>query len=220
MEWEAWLSHRPTLLLARIFLGKSGKEDTLGLTLIQISNITTYFMLSSRLPSPGGKDATYKGYSCNLTFPGIPQEHSRAPAQSHLLGSQDAPDYRKGFYEVSLYYWREQSLTPPPLQTLSKKHTKNAAISYWCVWFVFCNFKGAEALHLAMLLVFFIYVCYIWPVPTEPKSLTEYWNYLIKKEVCSLKLVLQALFPYHIPSMLMEYACSPPYGGISLTAKE
>lgn len=76
MEWEVWLSHRPTLVLARVFLGKLGKEDTLGLTLVQISNITTYFMLFRRSPSPGGKDATYRGYSCNLTFPPLAQEHS------------------------------------------------------------------------------------------------------------------------------------------------
>lgn len=120
MEWEACLSHRPTLVLARIFLGKLGKEDTLGLTLVQISNITTYFISFSKSPSPGGKDATYKGYSCNLTFPATPT----GPAQSHLLGPQDVPDYRKGFYEVSLHYGREQSLTPSPLQALSKQHIK------------------------------------------------------------------------------------------------
>lgn len=43
----------------------------------------------------------------------------------------------------------------------------------------FFYFKGAEALQVAMLFAFYIYACYIWPVPTEPKSLVEYWNYLI-----------------------------------------
>lgn len=104
------------------------------------------------------------------------------PAQSHLLRPQNVPEYRKGFYEVSLHYWRDQSLTPSTLQTLSKKQTKNVAISCWCVFF---NIIGAGVLQVAMLLAFYIYVCYIWPVPTEPKFLTEYWNYPIKrKKIC------------------------------------
>lgn len=42
----------------------------------------------------------------------------------------------------------------------------------------------------------------------------------LKEKKIVLKLVLQAFFPYHIPSMPMEYPCFPAYGGISLIAKE
>lgn len=110
MEWEAWLSHRPTLVSARIFPGKLGKEDTLGLTLVQISNITTYFMLFSRLPSPSGEDDTYKGYSCNLTFPAIPQEHSHSSCPEPPPWTTGCTRNQKRFLS-SLYTIEESSLS-------------------------------------------------------------------------------------------------------------
>lgn len=197
MQWEAWLSHRPTLVLARIFLGKLGKEDTLALTLVQTSNITTYFMLFSRSPSPGEKAAPATPLS-QLHHSSTPT----APAQSHLLGPHDVPDYRKGFYEVSLHYWREQSLTLSPLQTLSKKHTINAAISCWCVWFFIPSGQKLSKLPCYLPSIFMSAIFDLLPQNQNPSLNTEISA--LKKEVFILKSVLQAFFLCHIPSMPME----------------
>lgn len=207
-----WLSHRPALVLAQIFLGKLGEQDTLGLTLVQITNISTYFMHFSCSPSPGGKDATYKSYSCNLTFPAIPQEHSHRLCPEPPPSTTGCTRLLKRFLWSLSCYWREQSLTPSPIQTLSKLHTKNAAISCWCACFLYII--GAEVLQVAMLLAFCIYACYIWPVPTELKSLTEYWNYPIKKKKFSSwnwyykpsfpTTCLACLWSIHVPLHMVE----------------
>lgn len=60
-----------------------------------------------------------------VLHPSLSQLYHRStpigPAQSHLLGPQDVPDYRKGFYEVSTLLKRAASHTLTP--SLSQKGT-------------------------------------------------------------------------------------------------
>lgn len=148
MQWEAWLSHRPTLVLARIFLGKLGKEDTLGLTLVQISNITTYFMLFSRSPSPGGKDATYKGCTCNPTFPAVPQQHSHSSCPEPPPWTAQCTRLQKRFlWSLSTLLKRAVSHILTPSDSFKKAYSKCSNKLLVCLVFLFHRGRGSPSCH-------------------------------------------------------------------------
>lgn len=123
------------------------------MTLVQISNLTTYFMLFSRSPSPGEKDVTYKGCSCSLTPPAfhtagaLPQVLPRATSLDHSMYQTTEKVFMKPLYIIE-----ESSLSHPHPFRLSKKHTKNAAIMLVCLGFLYYTGRGSPSCHATCFL--------------------------------------------------------------------